>query len=263
MEERDPSAGRRALGAVAVRMRTMATFCDLAAFTLHEIGLLFHPVGAALEIHDRNHPLVCIASEWFDAAVLHRYLMTGFQHDPCLALIRETLSPVVISDVLAPRQARELAAAYGCPDASSRHTTLAPLIGDGEMLGVVRVAFEREVSHTVREDLGLLAGYVSVRLAHLGFSRSGTPDPLGALTGRQLQVAHMVARGMRNAEIAAELGVSIDGVKKHVKLALDALDLVNRAELAAVVTRAASNPATSDLGCDPVGYHVLKGAGQG
>lgn len=251
-------AGGRGLGAFAARLRAARELGEIISVTLSEVRRLFPAVGVALELHSNSRPLLCVATDWFDAVVLNHYLDAGYMQDPCLAQLRETLTPLVISDVLPLRAARELASAYGCPDASSRHTTLAPLVGDGEMLGVLRVAFERPVSAAMREDLGLLAGHVSVRFAHLGFSRSGTADPLAPLTGRQRQVAHLVARGMRNAEIAAELGVSLDGVKKHVKLALDALDLVNRAELAAVVTRAerSNEPGTSQV--DVPGCRVLR-----
>lgn len=250
--------GGRGLGAFALKLRAVRELGEIAAVTLAEVRRMFSASGVALELHSGGRPILCVATDWFDAVALNRYLESGYREDRCLAQVRETLAPLVISDVLSSREARELAAAYGCPDASTRHTTLAPLVGDGEMLGVLRVAFDRPVPAAMREDLGLLAGHLSVRFAHLGFSRSGASDPLAALTGRQRQVALMVARGMRNSEIAAELGVSLDGVKKHVKLALDALDLANRAELAAVVSRAERSPEPAQAELDVPGYLVLR-----
>jgi DNA-binding CsgD family transcriptional regulator len=250
----------RSLGAFAVKLRAVRELGELAALTLAEVKRMFSAAGVALELHRDGRPILCVATDWFDVVVLNRYLESEYRRDPCLAQVRETLVPLVISDVLPPRGARELAAAYGCPDASTLHTTLAPLVGDSEMLGVLRVAFERRLSATMREDLGLIAGHISVRLAHLGFSRTGANDPLAALTGRQRQVAHMVAQGMRNAEIAADLGLSLDAIKKHVKLALDALDLANRAELAAVVTRAERSSEPESCRLDLPGLHVVRRA---
>lgn len=41
-------------------------------------------------------------------------------------------------------------------------------------------------------------------------------DPLAGLTRREREVARLVARGLRNAEVAEELFVSVDTVKKHL-----------------------------------------------
>jgi len=246
------------LRSIAERMRAATTFCEIAAIVLIESLERFPAAGGAMELHAGDEPLVCVASAWFDPVTLKRYLDDAYRHDPCLHRIRDTLTPLVISDVLSARQARELAATYGCPDASTRHTALAPLVGDGALVGVLRVAFETAVTPAVREALGLLAGLISVRLAQLGFAPTRRDDCLAPLTARQRQVAELVASGLRNAEIAAEIGVSIDAVKKHVKLALDTLDLGNRAELAAVVARAARQ-AAPPVGGDPSGFHVLRG----
>jgi hypothetical protein len=47
----------------------------------------------------------------------------------------------------------------------------------------------------------------------------------------------LVARGSTNAEIARLLSISPDAVKKHVSRALAALEVSNRAELAAIAGR--------------------------
>ena len=53
-----------------------------------------------------------------------------------------------------------------------------------------------------------------------------------ALTGRQREVWWLVAGGHTNAEIAAFLGISLDGAKWHVSELLDRLDALSRDELA-------------------------------
>lgn len=55
------------------------------------------------------------------------------------------------------------------------------------------------------------------------------------VTGRETQVAHLVAEGLEDMEIADRLGVSYQTVKTHVKSLLRKLAVRNRVELAAVV----------------------------
>ena len=57
-----------------------------------------------------------------------------------------------------------------------------------------------------------------------------------ALTPRQRAVVRRIAIGDSNADAAKALGVSINTIKKHLKLAFDALDVINRTELAVRVT---------------------------
>lgn len=54
----------------------------------------------------------------------------------------------------------------------------------------------------------------------------------GALSGRQRQVLGLLTHRLTNAEIASELGVSLDGAKWHVSELLGALDVESRQEAA-------------------------------
>ena len=57
------------------------------------------------------------------------------------------------------------------------------------------------------------------------------------LTARELDVLRLIARGMRNKEIAAQLGISEETTQGHVKNILSKLGLHDRTEAVAVAVR--------------------------
>jgi len=66
---------------------------------------------------------------------------------------------------------------------------------------------------------------------------AGSRDQMATLTRRETEVASMVADGRTNAEIACELGLSLNTVKNHVSNILSKLGVQTRTEAAAAVFR--------------------------
>jgi DNA-binding NarL/FixJ family response regulator len=93
---------------------------------------------------------------------------------------------------------------------------------------------------TVAAGSAMLAPTVTKRLID-AFAGQQAPDAvrarrrLAALTGREGDVVRAVARGLSNAEIARELGMSEATVKAHVSRSLAKLDLTNRVQVALLV----------------------------
>ncbi|HEY4459968.1 MAG TPA: response regulator transcription factor [Pseudonocardiaceae bacterium] len=73
----------------------------------------------------------------------------------------------------------------------------------------------------------LLAPSVTRRLIGL-FARDRSADPLDQLTNREREVLALVARGLSNVDIAAELHITEHTVKSHVANLLNKLDLRDR-----------------------------------
>ncbi len=83
---------------------------------------------------------------------------------------------------------------------------------------------------TVHEGEALLAPASTRRLIE-EFARAPADAPmLDLLTGRELDVLRLLARGLTNAEIAAELVVEPSTVKSHVASLLGKLDLRDRVQ---------------------------------
>ena len=80
----------------------------------------------------------------------------------------------------------------------------------------------------------LLAPSVTRRLieefARIGAARRARPPELGELTPRELEVLHLVARGLSNAEIAEQLVLSDTTIKTHVTHVLNKLGLRDRVQ---------------------------------
>lgn len=112
------------------------------------------------------------------------------------------------------------------------------------------------------EALGLLldlgarpaAGWLRERLAALGVTsiprgpnRQTRSNPAG-LTDRQLDVAHLVADGLTNAEIAEELFLSVRTVDHHVASILLKLEVPNRRRAGVVVRSWQTGPQSTETG---------------
>ncbi|MEV4759320.1 response regulator transcription factor [Micromonospora sp. NPDC049559] len=68
-----------------------------------------------------------------------------------------------------------------------------------------------------------------------GPRRSRARASLARLTDREREVAAALGRGLSNAEISAELGMSVPTVKGHVSRLLTKLDLNNRVQVALLI----------------------------
>jgi len=76
----------------------------------------------------------------------------------------------------------------------------------------------------------------------LGARRAHARELLDRLTDREREVAIAIGQGKSNADIAAELYMSVATVKAHVSRILDKLDVENRVQIALLVQDADAAP---------------------
>lgn len=70
-------------------------------------------------------------------------------------------------------------------------------------------------------------------IANVARERAGQPD----LSGREVEVLDLVAKGLTNKEIAGVLGFSEDGAKQHLRKIYGKLGVTTRAEAIAEALR--------------------------
>jgi len=61
--------------------------------------------------------------------------------------------------------------------------------------------------------------------------------PRAALSGRELEVLTLIAKGLRNKEIGAQLAIAEPTVKLHVKNIFDKLNVIDRTQAVVMAMR--------------------------
>jgi DNA-binding NarL/FixJ family response regulator len=229
----DAGAGARALGRLAAA-RTPSDAIALALEDAPAIGVadavgVYRFQGGRIDVHSRG------ASE----RAVSRYLALPAGSDPLLARMQRTGAPVHERMVFSPAQWRahplyECAGPFGF-----EHYLVAPLIGRGELVGALTLARGRRTpTFSEREvtAVAVTAAYLSVALAYTAQCETSIIASLLQLTRREQEVAMFVAKGLGNHEIARQLGISENTVKKHLKSMFAKLGVSRRAELAWLIT---------------------------
>jgi len=124
------------------------------------------------------------------------------------------------------------------------------IVSSYDALEQVNAAFAAGARGYLLKDVSADELAQAIRAAHAGRSTlspeaaqalvhatSQPPAPGIDLTERELEVLKLVTLGQRNREIAAELGISENTVKFHLKNIVEKLHAQNRAELAARAVR--------------------------
>ncbi|MBV8755944.1 MAG: hypothetical protein JO257_01635 [Deltaproteobacteria bacterium] len=113
-----------------------------------------------------------------------------------------------------------------------------PLLAPDGWFGVIVLALEAPPTPPLERELAMLGMMLSVWCTDRGVGRLPTNE-CSELSARQHAVARLAAAGRTNAEIAHQLGLSINTVKLRLKQAFERLSVNNRTELSNVLRRLA------------------------
>lgn len=186
--------------------------------------------GARLAVHARG---VC------DRAVSN-YLALPAGADALVARMQATGAPVHDGSVFAPDEWRacplyeQAAAPFGF-----EHYLVAPIVGRNGLAGALTLARAERARGFAEAELTAISNattHLSVALAHLRHCDRGVEAAVSSLNVRERHIAMFTAKGLTNVEIARQLQVSENTIKKNLKAMFVKLDVSTRAELAWLAT---------------------------
>lgn len=185
------------------------------------------------------------------APLLERFLAQRRRYDRSLARMLRVMRsgrPVIDTEVYSSRDRQQLAVYRELFNPQRTTSILAAEVPGGRSIASALIVFKRQgrASPFRRRDVSRLDALLQViAVAEAGFrcgleARQAKGVFVQGLTTREAQVASLASRGMRNAEIAALLGTSVETTKKQLKKVFDKVEVSNRTELAMLWSSRAS-----------------------
>jgi DNA-binding CsgD family transcriptional regulator len=183
---------------------------------------------------DTEHGLASVDAEGVSDAFVERYQTVGKSVDPVLQYVVQHHAPAHEQLVL-PQGTWKQSQLYQrcCSEYDHEHIMTGPIIGQGQLIGTVnfaRVGMTPAFNQLDLASLGAVCTHLSARLAEL---RQPANPRLNCLTIRERQIANLVAKGLTNAEIGAELWITQNSVKQALKRMFRKLDVSARTEMVA------------------------------
>jgi DNA-binding CsgD family transcriptional regulator len=180
----------------------------------------------------------CFDVEGVSDAFVERYEKIGKSVDPVLQYVLQYHAPAH-EELVLPAGGWKQSELYQrcCSEYEHEHIMTGPIVGRGQLIGTVHFARVGDTPAFGSHDLAGLSAvctHLSACLAELRKQPSSTPDPiLKRLTPREVQIANLVARGLTNAEIGAELWITHNSVKQALKRLFRKLEVSARTEMVA------------------------------
>jgi DNA-binding CsgD family transcriptional regulator len=168
---------------------------------------------------------------------VERYEALGRAVDPVMRYVVEHHAPAHEQLMLTPegwKQSELYRHCCSCYD--HEHIMTGPIVGRGDLIGTVHFARGCGTPAFDAKDLANLSAvcaHLSATLAMLEAQPRLNPLLATRLTKRELQIAQLVARGLTNAEIGAELWITQNSVKQALKRMFRKLEVSARAEMVA------------------------------
>lgn len=125
---------------------------------------------------------------------------------------------------------------------------------DLKVAGLLRVDVEPTEIKTAIRKVYANGSYIDPRITETLFDNNGKNGGL-KLSVRQLQILKMIKEGFTNKRISAELGISHDTVKTHVRVILKKLKAADRAQAVSKAYELRILRNSNDLDPDLIGWY--------
>jgi DNA-binding CsgD family transcriptional regulator/GAF domain-containing protein len=171
-------------------------------------------------------------------AFVDRYETIGRSVDPVLQYVLDHHTPAH-EELVLPGGGWKQSDLYQrcCSEYDHEHIMTGPIVGRGQLIGTTHFARVADTPAFTAHDLaglGAVCTHLSACLAALRTQSSGPSSLLfKQLTPREIQIANLVAKGLTNKEIGAELWITQNSVKQALKRMFRKLDVAARTEMVA------------------------------
>lgn len=168
-------------------------------------------------------------------AFLARYQSVGKAVDPVLQHVMNYYTPAHEGWFYTPEEwLQSPLYTRCCASMDHAHLMTGPIVGDGRMIGAVhfsRLSGTAGFTPQSLRELGAVCTHLSAQFALFKPNPVGSADIQRLLTPRELQIARLVAQGLKNREIAQQLWISEHTVKRSLKIIFRKLSVPNRAAM--------------------------------
>ena len=185
-------------------------------------------------LFDQSQRLTSSDTEGVSDAFIERYVQFGKSVDLVLDYVLQYHAPAH-EEMVYPRGGWQQSDLYQrcCSEYDHTHIMTGPIVGHGQLIGSIRFARIGDTPAFTPHDvsnLGAVCTHVSACLAALRRQMPRNPR-LTHLTPREIQIIHLVARGLTNTEIGAELWITQNSVKQALKRMFRKLEVASRTEM--------------------------------
>jgi len=186
---------------------------------------------------DADNGLTSVDARGVSDTFVEQYQKFGKSVDPVLKYVVQYHAPAH-EELVLPKGAWKQSELYKrcCSTYDHEHIMTGPLVGHGQLIGTINFARIGHVSAFNPLDLanlGAVCTHFSARLAELRKPLLPLNPIQTCLTPREMQIANLVAKGLTNAEIGAELWITQNSVKQALKRMFRKLEVSARTEMVA------------------------------
>ncbi len=169
------------------------------------------------------------------------YAQVGRNVDPVLLYVTERHAPAHEEMVLPTRGWKKCELYQNCcAYYDHEHIMTGPIVGKGKLIGAVHFARIGETPAFNNQDIADLSSicmHISASIAALKTQQIQqnifTSPSFNLLTAREIQIAELIAQGLTNKEVGAELWITQNSVKQALKRMFRKLEASSHTEMLA------------------------------